>query len=83
MLGCVNISLKMVSAWKPKSRVFKHYCGVAGHFAERHFAERHLSKEILPNDNLPKDILPNGQFAENRDIFWTLKARLHYESFCD
>jgi hypothetical protein len=42
-----------------------------------------LPNDNLPNDNLPKDILPNGQFAENRDIFWTLKARLHDESFCD
>jgi hypothetical protein len=27
--------------------------------------------------------LPNGQLAENRDLFWTLKVRLHGQSFCD
>ena len=40
-----------------------------GHFAERTFCRT--------------DILSNGHFAENlRDIFWTLRARFHYQSFC-
>jgi hypothetical protein len=50
--------------------------------------------DILPTDILPNgrfaertfcrtDSLTNGQLAENRDIFWTLKVRLHGQSFCD
>ena len=46
-----------------------------------HFPKDTLPKDILPNGHFAvrtfcrTDILPNGQLAENRDIFGTLKVR--------
>jgi hypothetical protein len=66
---------------------------VAGrHFAERTFCRKTFCRtNILPNGRFADgrfaerkfcwtDSLTNGQLAENRDIFWTLKIRLHARS---
>jgi hypothetical protein len=58
-----------------------------GRFAERTFCRM----DILPNGQFDGEwtfcrtdsLTANGHFAENRYIFWTLKVRLHGQSFCD